>query len=319
MGTPKAQTRDLLVIGEALVGLATQDGMALRRSHSLRRLTVGAEVNVGVAASRLGRDVTWIGRVGADISGESVLDDLRHEGVNVDHAIIDAGASTGVLLRESTPLGVTRVSYARAHSAGSRLEPADILDAVVRSHRMVLVSGVTAAISPSGRDAARALFERAKFHGITAVFDMNYRSALWSREDAGPELASLAALADIVVGGETEWNIAFGNDLPSPALLPQATALIRTAGAKPVEAWAEGKHFVQEVFAAQPVDVVGAGDAFLGGVTAALLADASWQQALRQGAYCGARVVSALGDWTNLPWGEAGITPIPNDYQEVLR
>jgi len=184
---------------------------------------------------------------------------------------------------------------------------------------MVLVSGVTAAISPTGREAARTLLELARDRGITTVFDMNYRATLWSPEEAGPALASLARLADVVVGGASEWKIALGIDTPEPELLPQATALIRTAGVQPVEAWVEGKRFVQEAFDALPVDVVGAGDAFVGGMISALLADASWQEALRQGAFCGARVVSALGDWTNLPWGEGGMTHIPDDEQEVLR
>jgi len=87
---------------------------------------------------------------------------------------------------------------------------------------------------------------------------MKYRATLWSPEGAGPALARFARLGDIVVGGANEWQIALEIDTPEPALLPQATALIRTAGVK---------HFVQEAFDSLPVDVMGAVGAFVRGMT----------------------------------------------------
>ena len=48
-----SDSRDLVVLGEALVGLVPEGHGVVRRSETLRRFTVGAEVNVAVAASRL--------------------------------------------------------------------------------------------------------------------------------------------------------------------------------------------------------------------------------------------------------------------------
>jgi len=314
-----SSTRDLLVVGEALIGLVPEGGVALRRSTSLKRLTVGAEVNVAVTASRLGHHVSWIGRVGNDLAGAAVIDDLRTEGVHVDHCIVDDHGPTGVLFRENVPLGAPKVSYARSPSAGSRLAPGDIPEKVVRSHRMVLVSGVTAGISASGWESANAVLELARTTGVTSVFDMNYRAALWSHKDARERLMTLAQKADIVFGGAEEWRVVFNTDEPSSALLPQASALIRTDGQGPLQAWVGDEVLLQPAFTTHPIDVVGAGDAFVGGTVSALLAGASWPVALRQGAYCGARSVSGLGDWTNLPWGVEGITAIPENDQEVIR
>jgi len=311
--------RGLVVMGEALVGLVPEGGGAFRHSERLRRFTVGAEVNVAVAVSRLGHTVSWIGRVGEDLSGDAILDDLRREGVLLDHVRREATAPTGILLREKTPLGTARVSYSRSSSAGSLLEKGDIDPAVLATHSMAHVSGVTAALGPSALEAARTFLRVARDHSVTSVFDLNYRAKLWSPEAARPALAELAALADIVIGGSEEWTLVFGTDDLDAIALGSDSSLVRTDGEKPVVARVAGKTVTQETMATQVVDVVGAGDAFVGGLLSALLAGAEWQTALKQGTYCGARVVSSLGDWTNLPWGAGGLVDIPADDQGVLR
>ena len=49
----------------------------------------GKGANQAVAAARLGASVSMVGQVGADAYGESLLDNLRSEGVNVDCVFID--------------------------------------------------------------------------------------------------------------------------------------------------------------------------------------------------------------------------------------
>ena len=306
-------------MGEALVALVPEDGGTLRRSERLRRFTVGAEVNVAVAVARLGHRVSWIGRVGEDLSGEAILDDLRREGVLLDRVRRESAAPTGLLMREKTALGIARVSYARRGSAGSLLDDSDVDSAFIAGHSMAHVSGVTAALGPSALSAAETFLRVARENGVTTVFDLNYRAKLWSPEDAGPALAKLAGLADIVIGGAQEWMLACGTvDLDAIEFGSHA-ALIRTDGRNPVVARVEGATLTHETMKAHAGDVVGAGDAFVGGLLSARLAGAEWQTALAQGVYCGARVVSVWGDWTNLPWGTAGLVTIATDDQEVSR
>jgi len=311
--------RDLIVLGEAMVSLIPENHEPVRRSRHLRRFTGGTEVNVAVAASRLGLQVTWIGRLGNDLPGQAILDDLRQEGVLVDQVVVDDSRHTGLLVREAVPLSPARVSYARAHSAGSRVSREDVDPEVVAQHRMAHVSGVTPALSPEAREAAVYFLTVARQKGLTTVFDLNYRSQLWSLEDAGAAFVELAPLADIVSGGSTEWNLAYGTDDLTQVPLPISTTLIKTTGKAGVEARVEGKILHINSFNTTAVDVVGAGDGFVGGVLSAILAGASWSEALRQGAFCGARVVSGIGDWSNLPWGTQGLVAIPEDDQEVLR
>jgi len=316
---PESKSRDLVVLGEALMSLVSENHESVRRSRSLRRFTGGAEVNVAVAASRLGHRVTWIGRVGDDLHGQGVLDDLTQEGVLLDQVIVDDSAHTGIVIREIPPLGPSQVSYARRHSAGSQITAADINPDVVGDHRMAHVTGVTAALGAGAVEAARFFLTTARQRGVTTVFDLNYRSRLWGPTQAATVMGELAALADIVSGGADEWRLVFGTDDLSSIDLPPETALVRTAGKEPVLARVQGELISSPTLEARSEDVVGAGDAFVGGVLSALLAGADWSVALRQGAFCGARVVSGLGDWSNLPWGVRGLVEIPGSDQEVMR
>ncbi len=315
----QASARDLVVLGEAMVSLIPENRESVRRSRHLRRFTGGTEVNVAVAASRLGHQVTWIGRVGDDLAGQAILDDLRHEGVLLDQVTTDPGAHTGMLLREAVPLGPAKVSYARKHSAGSRVCADDIDPSVIAQHRMAHVSGVTPALSPEANEAAIFFLTTAREHGLKTVFDLNYRAQLWSLEKAAAAFLRLSQLADIIPGGSEEWKLTYGTDDLLRIPLPPETTLVKTAGKEAVEARVGGKIVRAEAFPTAVVDVVGAGDGFTGGLLAAVLAGASWPEALRQGAFCGARVVSGLGDWSNLPWGQQGLVEIPDNDQEVMR
>ena len=319
MDTGIPRKRDLIVLGEAMVSLIPEGNEPLRRSRHLRRFSGGTEVNVAVAASRLGHAVTWIGRLGDDLAGQAILDDLRHEGVLLDQVVIDQSAHTGMLLREAVPLGPARVSYARKHSAGSKVNRQDIDPESVKQHRMAHVSGVTPALSEEAHQASWHLLTLAREAGLQTVFDLNYRAQLWTESDAAIVFAELAQIADIVPGGSAEWMLTYGTDNLADIPLPASTTLIKTSGKGLIEARVNGELISVEAFPTDAVDVVGAGDGFTGGVLAAVLAGSSWPEALRQGAYCGARVVSGLGDWSNLPWGSGGLVDIPENNEEVMR
>lgn len=308
---------DILAIGEALCVLAPSDGGAFRRADCVHRFTAGAEVNVAVAAARLGLRSGFVGRVGGDMSGEGVIDDMRQEGLDVSLVIVDPDAPTGLIVREATP-SVARVNYLRAGSAGSRLHAEDIPPAAVIGARAVHVSGVTAAISESARRAATATIEQARSSGVFTSFDVNYRSRLWSTDVAAPVLRELAHGCDLLVGGADEMDMVFGSR--DPVVIRDVSGcglVVVTDGASPVSA-ADSSGTWQEYVAPEPtIDVVGAGDALVGGTLSGVIAGLSNRQAVRQGVRCGSAVVQALGDWAGLPWGREGV--LPDSGSEVSR
>lgn len=309
----------LLTAGEVLAAFVPDSGEAFRRSNSVHRFTVGAEANVAVAVSRLGLSSTCVSRVGSDLLGEGLLDDLIREGVTVSHVEVDPSAFTGSLIRETPAPGTTRVTYRRSGSAGSQLSPAQISPELVAAHSHVHLSGVTAALGEQPRATMNALFSEAKRIGRTRSFDMNYRSQLWSPEEAGPILREFAEMADILVGGRTEWEIAFGSEDAGVAALAETALAVVTDGDREIRAYHRGEKFSQTTFSSDVIDPVGAGDGFVGGLLAGLMAGLDVKDAIRQGAYCGSRVVSRLGDWSGLPFGVGGTVDIPHDDGAVHR
>lgn len=308
---------DILAIGEALCVFMPSGGRAFRRSDCVYRFTAGAEVNVAVTAARLGLRSGFAGRVGGDMSGEAVIDDMRREGLDVSLVIVDPDAPTGVIVRETTP-SVARVNYLRTGSAGSRLRADDIPPASVTGARAVHVSGVTAAISESARQAVTATIEHARSSGVFTSFDVNYRSRLWTTDMAAPVLRELAQGCDLLVGGADEMNLVFGSR--DPVVIREVSGcglVVVTDGASPVAVADSSGTWQEYVDPKTTIDVVGAGDALVGGTLSGVLAGLSNRQAVRQGVRCGSAVVQALGDWAGLPWGRKGV--LPESGSEVIR
>src|SRR5690606_25220219 len=103
----------------------------------------GAETNVAIGVSRLGHRAAWIGRLGDDPLGLFIKDALRGEGVDVSRVQLETEVPTGLMLRERRTADRVRVSYYRRGLAGSRLGPNDIEPELVRSARVLHVSGIT--------------------------------------------------------------------------------------------------------------------------------------------------------------------------------
>lgn len=135
----------VVTLGEALGVLRTASLGSLAQLDTLAVGTGGAEGNVAVGLARLGTPVTWLGRVGDDGLGRRVARELRAEGVDVV-AIVDGGAPTGLLLKETPVPGRTLVTYHRAGSAGSRLEPADLDGLDLAAGDILHLTGITPAL-----------------------------------------------------------------------------------------------------------------------------------------------------------------------------
>ncbi|MEV7870768.1 PfkB family carbohydrate kinase [Streptomyces sp. NPDC088124] len=161
-----ASTRQVLTFGETMLSLQVEG--ALTTGGQARTTVAGAESNVAIGLARLGHDVAWAGRVGADEPGRIVLRTLRGEGVDVRHATVDEAAPTGALLRERRVADAARVQYWRAGSAASWVEPHHLKSALDTGSRLLHLTGITCALGAGPQTAVRAAAEYAAGHGWTA-------------------------------------------------------------------------------------------------------------------------------------------------------
>jgi 2-dehydro-3-deoxygluconokinase len=295
----------LVTLGETMAAL-TAPGIGPLRHHRHLELHVGgAESNVAISVARLGGQATWVGRVGDDELGDLVLAQLRGEGVDVRHAVRDPEASTGLMIKSRRTATVTHVTYYRSGSAGSRLEPADLPVDVIRSAGVVHVTGITPALSPFARAATFAAVEEARSAGVPVSLDVNHRAMLWGDLDPGPVLAELAARADALFAGEDEAAL-FGATGEPEAVVARlarlgARVVVLKRGARGALAVVDDALVDVPAHAVAAVDPVGAGDAFVGGYLAELLAGADEKTRLATAAACGAFAVTVPGDWEGLP------------------
>ncbi|MEU1268811.1 sugar kinase [Streptomyces sp. NPDC005799] len=280
----------------------------LRMGGSLGLSVAGAESNVAIGLARLGHRVRWAGRVGADELGALVLRTLRAEGIDTSHAPTDdAGRPTGLLLTEPRLGTLTRVSYYRAGSAGSALTPDDVLPALDPGSRVLHLTGITPALSPSAAEAVLAAATAARDAGITVCLDVNHRSRLWTADRARAALRPLLAQTDLLVASEDELPLVLERpETDEPAAVKslldagiQEVIVKRGAqGATVVATDATVERAARQVDA---VDLVGAGDAFVAGYLSGLLDGADIPARLHRAVTTAAFAVATRGDWEGLP------------------
>ncbi|HEY6739932.1 MAG TPA: sugar kinase [Actinopolymorphaceae bacterium] len=308
-------TVDLVTLGETM-GLVAASGTGPFRVGSGATISFGgAETNVAIGVSRLGHRAAWFGRLGSDPLGDLILDGLRGEGVSVDRVRRETEVPTGLMLREHRTADRVRVSYYRRDLAGSRLAPDDLdLDVLTRA-RVLHVSGITPALSGTAKAAVHKAVTAAREAGVLVSFDLNYRAALWSAEDAGREFATLVEHSDIVFAGLEEAELVTGparrsgradEDAARQAVAEDLASrgpsdVVVKLGVDGALAIVDGEVVRSPGRKVESVDPVGAGDAFVAGYLSGLLDGDPPSRRLARGNVCGAFAVSVAGDWEGLP------------------
>lgn len=247
-------TQPVVTLGETLALLTSEQPGPLRHARSLTVGIAGAESNLAIGVRRLGVAAAWLGRVGGDELGRMIHSSLAGQHVATT-ALVDPTAPTGLILKERRTSTRTRVRYYRAGSAGSQLCPADLDEATIAAARVLHITGITAALSDTARNALLAATELASVHRTAISLDLNYRRALWSPEQARAVLRELVSRADILfctddlVGAGDAFAAGYLAARCQHAEIHTRLATAATAGAYAVSAsgdW-EGAPFAEEL------------------------------------------------------------------------
>ncbi|WP_198089100.1 sugar kinase [Variovorax sp. E3] len=300
---------DVALFGEAMLLLVADRPGPLEDAQSFHKRTAGAETNVAIGLSRLGLKVGWASRLGTDSMGRALLAAMRAEGIDCSHVITDAAQRTGFQFKGRVTDGSDPpIEYHRKGSAASHMGPADIDEPWLRSARHLHATGVFAAISETSLQAALKSMDVMRAAGRTISFDTNLRPTLWSSTETMRHWVNeLASRADWVLPGIEEGLLLTGHDKPE-----DVARFYRERGAKlvVVKLGAEGAYYDSDTAGTgrvdgfpvkEVIDTVGAGDGFAAGVVSALLEGRSVPDAVRRGAWIGARAVQVLGDTEGLP------------------
>ncbi len=277
----------------------------------------GDTSNAAIAAARAGAKSAYLTRVGADTFGRALLDLWAGEDVDTRAVTSDSTHPTGIYFVTHGPKG-HEFSYLRAGSAASVMTPqwldGTVAEAIAQS-RVLHLSGISLAISPTACDTSFAAMRLAKASGTLVSFDSNLRLKLWPLDRARACIAQAVALCDVFLPSLDDMVTLCDLGHLSAEALPDAVAdWGHTQGAPIVvlKLGADGVLISQGLGAdnrreripghkVKLVDATGAGDCFCGNLLAQLAKGVDVVQAARYANAAAAIAVQGFGAVAPLP------------------
>ncbi|WP_412030045.1 carbohydrate kinase family protein [Deinococcus yunweiensis] len=251
----------------------------------------GSAVNTGAALARLGLEVALVGRVGHDGFGDYLDGAARALGLNTCFLSRSDAATSATLVHVDA--GGER-SFLHAVGANAALTAADVpLDALAGA-RALHVAGYF--VLPGLEPGVPDLFGRATALGLLTSLD-----TVWDATDRWERVQAALPVTDIFCPGLGEGQRITGREHPEDVLDALfALGVRRVAAVKMGERGAllgrpDGARVYVAAAPVHAVDGTGAGDAFIGGLLAGLLAGDDLARAGQLGAAAGALCVGAMG------------------------
>ena len=255
----------------------------------------GKGANQAVAAARQGVRVSMLGRVGRDNFGDFLLDNLRAN--QVDTTLVqrdDAATGTAIIVVDANGQN----SIVLSPGANGQVRPADVDPASLPRPKLVLLQ--------------LEIPLESVIHAAAVGRGLGAR-VLLNPAPARPLPDELIAQTDFLIPNETELSlltdqpvtdIASTESAAQTLLAKGVQTVIVTLGANGALVVTPEKTTHVPPFHVDVVDTTAAGDAFIGGFSAALLRGLALEEAVRHGNACGALAATQFGAQPSLPTAE---------------
>lgn len=295
-------TFDCTAIGEGGVRLSVPAGTRLERADHLDLAIAGTEANVLCTLSSLGWATSWFSGL-AEESPIARRVEFQMQSFGVDLSGVHRGAGrTGTYWAEySVPPRATAVFFDRRDTAFSRLTVADIDWDKLLDTRLLHLTGLTAALSPTVLEVLQEAMRRAEAAGVAVSFDVNYRTHLWTPEVAAPVLRPFIEQAEIVFCRAEDVQLVLDGPkdiegcLQRVAEVSRASSIVTSCGAEGALALVNGQLVRQPAAPVEILDRLGAGDGLAAGFLHSwLLGDTA--NALRYGTAVAGLALSQYGE-----------------------
>ena len=254
----------------------------------------GKGANQAVACARLGAPTCMVGRVGEDVFGAALLESLKSRGVETSGVCVQPGPS-GLALINLDAAGENTIVIIPGANVGVAVTDLIRLGSALDQARLLLLQ------LEVRLEAVRAAAQLAHDRGIPVILDP---------APARPLPEELYRLVDVLTPNEREAAVLAGVPVDGPEAAGRAARLLLRRGPRRVVvklggrgAFAvdgeSGRYF--PAFPVKAVDTVAAGDAFNGGLAAALAEDRPFDEAVRWGMAAGALAVTRPGAQSAMP------------------
>lgn len=302
-------TQKFITIGEIMLRLTPPNYEKIRMATGFEASYGGSEANIALALANLGIDSTFFTVVPNNSLGKSAIRMLRSNDVHCSPIILSTPAETpthrlGTYYLE-TGYGIrsSKVIYDRKQSAISEYDFSQVdLDALLSGYDWLHLSGITPALSPNCADLIMNCLKVAKTHGLTVSFDGNFRSLLWSWEQARDFCTQCLPYVDVLFGiepyhlwkddanhelGDWKDNVPLQPDFaqqdeifrhfveryPNLRCIARHVRYAYSGSENSLKAfmWYKGQTFESKLFTFNILDRVGGGDAFASGLIYAMM------------------------------------------------
>ena len=304
----------VVTFGELLLSLCTKGHDRFVQAGEFLARYTGAEANVGVSLAHFGFEPYAVSKVPEHEIGQACINYLRRYGVNTDY-IVRGGERLGLLYLETgASQRPSKVIYDRTNSSirEARSEEFD-WKTILSGKDWFHFSGTAPALGASVRGVLEDAVRTARELRVPVSCDCNYRSKLWSLEEAGHVLSELMPFVECFIGGREDAEKLFGIRA-SGSESDAATQLRERFGFKRVAMTLRhgvsasvnrlagllccetGCHMSRE-YEMQIVDRVGGGDAFTAGLIYGLLSGFEPQRVIEFAAAASCLKHSIPGDF----------------------
>jgi 2-dehydro-3-deoxygluconokinase len=290
---------EIVTFGEAMLRLSPPNFRRLEQARSLDVNVGGAELNVAVGLTRLGRKAAWVSRLTDNPLGRLIANQAREVGVDVSHLAWTKDDRVGLYFLEfGAAPRASSVLYDRKNAAIAQIAPGMIdWQSAFADAKWFHVSGITPALSRSAAEVTREALQAARAAKVRTSIDLNYRAKLWSEAEAGKWMREFMPLCDVLITTEEDAEKVFGIrgenyeevaeklakafPLSSVAITIRINPLVWRNSWTAI-AWHGGKILKTANYELEIVDRLGAGDSFAAGFIHGML-DGDPQKALDWG------------------------------------
>ncbi|HEY9708525.1 MAG TPA: carbohydrate kinase [Oculatellaceae cyanobacterium] len=316
----------VLCLGEILFDLlANQLGRSLEQVESWTPYPGGAPANVACALVKLGTSAGFVGCVGEDEPGNTLVQLLQDVGVD----------STGVQRHPTAP---TRQVYVVRSETGDRefagfgdLDTSQFADAFLDASKLpeslfenadFLVLGTLELAYPQTREAITKALQLAEQYDVKILMDVNWRPMFWPDQSAAvPLIQEVLKKVDFLKIAREEAELLF-DTMDAGAIthrLGSVEGVLVTDGDKGC-VYCLGEHEGKlPAFSMKTVDTTGAGDGFVAGFIHQVSQHGLKSFATSESAQNVIKYASAVGALTTLRPGAIAAQPTAEEVESFLK
>ncbi|WP_410811705.1 carbohydrate kinase family protein [Micromonospora sp. 067-2] len=258
----------IVVAGEALIDLVVS-------AEGQRAVPGGSPANVAVTLARLDQPVRLLARLGTDEYGRQVAEHLSANGVDLGWAV-RAEQPTSVAVATLDATGQASYEFRLAGTADWQWTPQELPELAGSSATALHTGSLALALQPGARVLEDLLARERRRDGLTVSIDLNLRPGIVA--DRAAEQARVErqiGLAHLVKASDEDlaWlypDRSVADVMASWRAAGVSCAVVTRGGDGAWLVAPDGSMLQQPGLPTTVVDTVGAGDAFTGGLLAAL-------------------------------------------------